>query len=150
MGNNEGQQGGITYVIPCGGAKLDQPAPARDLYTGAMFQHTLTAAQAEATVTGGRILILSAKHGLVTLDTVLAPYDQKMGQPGSVTPVEVAAQALAFGIDWGAEVYAFLPAAYYGVLDEGLKLLDVYVQDVYEATCGIGEQRKVNRIVTTV
>lgn len=132
----------VTMVIPCGGAKLDRPAAARDLYTGQMFRHTLAAAQAEADAIGGRVLILSAEHGLITLDTVIAPYDRKMGQAGSVTPDTIAAQALALGIDWGASVYALLPAAYYRPLDEALR-----AQDVYEATAGIGDQRHVNAIV---
>lgn len=139
--------GQVTCIIPCGAGKLDSPAPARDLYTGQMFRHTLAAAQAEADTIGGRVLILSAKHGLIDLDTVVSPYEQKMGQAGSVTPGTIAAQALALGIDWGAQVYTFLPAAYYEPLDQALKTLDVYAQDVYEATCGIGDQRHVNAVV---
>lgn len=84
---------------------------------------------------------------LVTLDQVLAPYDLRMGQPGSVTAATVADQALALGIDWGSEVYAMLPAAYFACLSEALRALYVYPQDVYEATAGIGEQRRVNRLV---
>lgn len=140
---------GITYVIPCGAHKLDHPAAARDLYTGPMFRHTLTAAQANAEHdTQARILILSAKHGLITLDTVLAPYDLRMDQPGSITAETLAEQALALGIDFGSEVYAFLPAAYLARLDEALRTHDVYVQNVYEVAAGIGYQRGVNKNVT--
>src|SRR5258708_6437878 len=135
--------GQVTCIIPCGATKLDRPAPARDLYTGPMFRHTLAAAQAETDAIGGRVLVLSARHGLIDLDTVLEPYDQKMGQPGSVTPDTIAAQATALGIDWGAEVYTFLPAAYYRPVDEALKTLAVYAQDVYEATARIADQRHV-------
>lgn len=143
--NSSSQYTGTTYVIPCGGAKLDTPAPAAELYTGSMFRHTLTAAQAApADGEQARILILSAKHGLVTLDTVLAPYDQRMDQPGSITAAEIAGQALALGIDWGSEVYALLPSAYYSRLDEALRTLDVWLQPVYEAAPGIGYQRGVN------
>lgn len=147
------QYQGITYVIPCGGAKLDTPAAARDLYTGAMFRHTITAAQTEAARntqqgTPARVLILSALHGLVELDTILAPYDQRMDQPGSIDAATLAAQALTLGIDWGSDVYTLLPGAYYRRLDEALRTLDVYPQDVYEATGGIGDQRGVNRVVT--
>jgi hypothetical protein len=148
-----GRYQGITYVIPCGAAKLDHPAPARDLYTGQMFRHTLAAAEAAATWdrTHGcgeaRILILSALHGLTELHAVKAPYEQKMGQPGSVTPAELTAQALDLGIDWGSDVYALLPAAYYTALDEALRPLCVYVQPVYEAAPGIGYQRNVNACI---
>ena len=47
------------YVIPCGAEKQDKAAPARDLYTGSMFKHTLAAALAQ----GDRVLVMSAKHG---------------------------------------------------------------------------------------
>jgi hypothetical protein len=137
----------ITYVIPCGGQKAPHSAAARDLYTGAMFRHTLAAAEAEASAVGGRVLILSAKYGLVEPATVLSPYDIKMGGPDSISPATLTAQALALGIDFGADVYGLLPRAYYDTLDQALRELDVYLQDVYEATAGIGEQRKVNRTI---
>lgn len=140
--------GKITIIIPCGAAKLDRPAPARDLYTGQMFRHTLHAAQTEADAIGGRVLILSAQHGLIDPDTVIAPYNTRMGQPGSVTPGTIARQAEDdLGIQWGDDVYAFLPAAYYDRLSVALQSIDVYPQDVYEATAGIGEQRHVNAVV---
>ena len=134
------------YVIPCGAAKLSHPAPARELYTGAMFRHTLAAARALAG-TGDAVLILSAEHGLVDPAAVIAPYEQKMGQPGSVTAAELARQAAAARIGSGAEVYALLPAAYFRVLDEALRTLGVYAQDLYEGTGGIGGQRHVNAVV---
>lgn len=137
----------ITYLIPCGGAKLTQPAPARDLYTGQMFRHTITAAQAAIGADDARVLILSAEHGLVDPDQIVAPYDRKMGDPGCVSAETITWQAAALGIDFGDEVYAFLPASYYRVADEGLRELDVFLQDVYEGTAGIGEQRHVNAVV---
>lgn len=141
---------GVTYVIPCGGAKLDRAAPARELYTGSMFRHTLehatrcAALDEQAGLGPARVLILSAKHGLVTLDQELEPYDLRMGQPGSVTAATLAEQALALGIDWGADVYALLPRPYLARLVEALRSLDVYVMDVYEAARGIGEQKRIN------
>lgn len=141
---------GITYVVPCGGAKLDHPAPARDLYTGSMFRHTWdnatrSAAMDEAAQLGpARVLILSAMHGLIDPEKVLQPYDLRMDQPGSVSAQTIAQQAREHGIDWGSEVYALLPRPYLSRLDEALRTLDVHVQDVYEATKGIGEQKRVN------
>lgn len=41
-------------------------------------------------------------------------------------------------------MYALLPRPYLARLDEALRTLDVYVQDVYEATRGIGEQKRVD------
>lgn len=146
---------GITYVIPCGGGKLDHAAPAAELYIGSMFRHALVnverlAAMDEDEGRGpARVLILSALHGLVELGTVLEPYDLRMGAPGSVTVETLAAQALALGIDWGSAVYAFLPRAYLARLDGALRTLDVFVQDVYEACGGNGEQRRVLSIVGT-
>ena len=145
-----GQYPGITYVVPCGAAKLDRPAPARELYTGTMFRHTWANAVrcAELDEAAGlgpaRVLILSAKYGLVDPEQILEPYDLRMGGPGSVSPDLLAGQALALGIDWGSSVYGLLPRAYLARLDAALRTLDVYVQDVYEATQGIGEQRRVN------
>lgn len=147
------QYPGITYVIPCGGAKLDHAAPARDLYVGQMFRHTLgnverlVALDVEEGRGPARVLILSARYGLIEPDQLVEPYDQRMDRAGSVTADVVAAQALALGIDWGSAVYAVLPRPYLARLDAALRTLDVYVQDVYEACTGIGEQRRVNAII---
>lgn len=140
----------ITYVVPCGGAKLDHAAPAHQLYTGSMFRHTFENASrcAELDEAAGlgpaRVLILSALHGLIDPDTVLEPYDMRMGAPGSVSVQTLADQAAALGIDFGAQVYALLPRPYLVRLDAALRTHDVYVQDVYEGCSGIGEQRRVN------
>lgn len=146
--------GGITYVIPCSGQKLDHPAPASRLYVGQMFRHTFERAVDcarldEAAGQGpARVLILSARYGLITPDTVIEPYELKMGAPGSVTPETLAAQAVSLGIDWGCGgVYGLLPRPYLARLDEALRTLDVYIQDVYEACGGIGEQRQVNALI---
>lgn len=148
---------GITYVIPCGGGKLDRAAPARDLYTGSLFRHALVNVERLAAMDvdegrgPARVLILSALHGLVELDTVLEPYDQRMDKPGAIGVEELAAQALAYGIDWRedrpTDVYAFLPRPYLARLDAALRTLDVYVQDVYEAARGNGDQRRTLSIV---
>lgn len=146
---------GITYVIPCGAGKLDHAAPAAELYTGTMFRHTYenVAKMAAGDRAAGhevRILILSALHGLLEVDQVVEPYELKMGAAGSVTAERIREQATALGMGWGdddegpGEVYALLPRPYLRVLDEALRELYVYVQDVYEGCSGIGEQRRVN------
>jgi hypothetical protein len=58
-------------LISCGKRKLDRPAPARDLYTGRLFQLARQFAERHCE----RWYILSAKHGLVSPETVLEPYD---------------------------------------------------------------------------
>ena len=143
----------VTLIIPCGGAKASEPKPARDLYTGSMFRHTLAAVLAvagwcQARGIPSRILILSAKHGLIGLDEVLAPYDLKMGDPGSVAAAALARQARQLGMIPGEPVCAFLPRPYLARLREALRDLGMTVQDKYAGARGIGEQRRVNAAVT--
>ncbi|MCX5066736.1 hypothetical protein OOJ91_12855 [Micromonospora lupini] len=144
---------GITYVVPCGGQKLDRRAPARDLYVGSLFRHTFENAERSARLDTeelgrpARVLILSAMHGLIDPATELDPYDLRIEEPGSVTAATLAGQAAALGIDWGSDVYALLPRPYLARLDEALRTLDVWVQDVYEACGGNGDQRHVNAII---
>jgi hypothetical protein len=142
----------VTVVIPCGDRKAPHPAAARDLYTGSMFRHTLAAAEVEAAWCAangipGRVLILSARHGLLTLEKVIGPYDLRMGQPGTVTPEAVTAQAKALGIRQGCEVFGMLPRRYLAVLGKALRPLRVPVHDVYEGARGIGDQRHINAAV---
>ena len=143
----------VTLIIACSGAKASEPAPARDLYTGAMFRHTLPAALAAAGWCEdhgipARVLILSARHGLIGLDQVTDPYDVKMGDPGSVTPDTLARQARQLGITLGHVVCAFLPRPYLARLGEALRSAGVTLRDMYQGTRGIGEQRHVNAQVT--
>jgi hypothetical protein len=143
----------VTLIIPCSGAKASEPKPARDLYTGPMYRHTLTAALAvegwcQASGIPARILILSALHGLIGLDEVTDPYNLKMGDTGSVTAAALADQARRLGIAPGEEVRAFLPRPYLARLDAALRDLGVTARDMYKGARGIGEQRHVNAEVT--
>ncbi len=83
-------------IIGCGARKLDRPAPARSMYVGPYFRACL--ATAEAITDPGRAFILSARYGLLGLDDPIEPYDLTMGQPGSVSVGELAAQATERGI----------------------------------------------------
>jgi hypothetical protein len=87
-------------------------------------------------------LILLAEHGLVDPDQILSPYDRKMGDPACATAETITWQAAALGIDFGDEACASLAASYYSFADEGLRELDVFLQDVYEGTAGIGERSR--------
>lgn len=58
-------------LLGCSARKLGHPAPVRALYQGDLFRKGL--AWAEATC--DRVMVLSALHGLVALDQVVAPYD---------------------------------------------------------------------------
>ncbi|MEU0237638.1 DUF6884 domain-containing protein [Nocardiopsis sp. NPDC006198] len=98
-------------IIPCSADKAARPAPAAELYTGSY--HRLARAAAETlTATGGRILILSGLHGLLTPDRVIAPYDHRMGQPGSVTPSQLRSQAGELGVADADEVVVLAGRAY--------------------------------------
>lgn len=58
-------------LVACSASKLDRAAPARDLYTSALFRKAL----AYAEIAAERVWILSALHGAVELDRVIEPYD---------------------------------------------------------------------------
>lgn len=142
-------------VIPCAAEKLDQAAPAVEIYSSANFRHILGAAAAHALDTERalgtpvKVLILSAKHGLIELGEVIAPYDTKMGDAASVSTETIADQILALGV---TTIEAMLPAAYRNALQtasssindaEGDELPWITLLDVYEAAPGIGYQRGV-------
>ncbi len=82
-------------VVACGGAKLDRPAPAGQMYTGSYHRACRRAADA----IGGRLAILSARYGLLGPDDVIEPYDLRMGQPGAVTVATLRVQARRLGLD---------------------------------------------------
>lgn len=58
-------------LVACGKGKLDRPAPARDLYNGALFRKA--SAYCEDAYDGW--FILSAKHELIDPETIVEPYD---------------------------------------------------------------------------
>lgn len=62
-------------LVGCAAAKLQRPAPARELYTSQLFRKAAAWCEAHT----DQWYVLSAKHGLVHPDTVLAPYDVKLG-----------------------------------------------------------------------
>jgi cytoplasmic iron level regulating protein YaaA (DUF328/UPF0246 family) len=130
-------------IIPCGGAKLETPAPARDLYTGSMFRDTLTTAR--AMTTENNIYILSALHGLIALDQIVEPYDLKMGQRGSVQTTTLETQLASilprtesFVID------ALLPKAYNEALENACPH---WIENHFTGTKGIGYQKQVLKTI---
>ena len=82
------QESANPRASPCGSRKLDRPAPAGEMYVGSYDRACARAAAAR----GGRVLIISAKHGLLDPATVIEPYDLRMGQPGSVTASSCASR----------------------------------------------------------
>lgn len=62
------------YLVSCVSQKKLHPAPARDLYVSNWFQK----AHGYVAKSGSPWFILSAQHGLVSPDEVLAPYDKTL------------------------------------------------------------------------
>jgi hypothetical protein len=63
-------------LVGCGKSKQAHAAPARDLYTGALFRKSLAYAEARCSV----VYVLSAKHGLLALDQVVEPYEFSLAE----------------------------------------------------------------------
>ncbi len=61
-------------LVGCVKSKLTQSAPARELYTSALF----AGRRAYVEATCDQWFILSAKHGLVEPGEILAPYDETL------------------------------------------------------------------------
>ncbi|QKW06968.1 hypothetical protein HUT18_11730 [Streptomyces sp. NA04227] len=100
------------YVIACSVKKLDHTAPARELYTGSYFRACWGAAASLAEQHDALVLVLSARHGLVTLDTELEPYDTHIGDRDAVSDLLLQAQARKLGVDRAREVTILAGAAY--------------------------------------
>lgn len=96
-------------VVACGAAKLNRAAPAAELYTGSYFRAALAAARAMA---GPRVLILSARHGLLDPSTVLDPYEQRIDQPGAISAAELRHQAAALDVRGARVVHVLAGRAY--------------------------------------
>jgi hypothetical protein len=64
------------YLVSCVAKKRDHSAPAQDLYTSEWFRR----ARAYVERTGSRWFILSAQHGLVNPDQVIAPYNRTLNK----------------------------------------------------------------------
>lgn len=66
-------------LLGCVKTKRTSPAPAKDLYSSALWQKRRTYAEAS----GQPWRILSAEHGLIHPDTVIEPYDRHLGSQTS-------------------------------------------------------------------
>jgi hypothetical protein len=66
------------YLVSCVSEKRNAPAEARDLYLSALF----TKARAYVEQSGDPWFILSAEHGLVSPQDVVAPYDKTLNKMG--------------------------------------------------------------------
>ena len=93
-------------IIGCGKTKRPHPAPALDLYVGSYYRKVLT--YARTLTPDHRIVVLSGKYGLVRHDKILAPYDQRMGQPGAIRPDQDKTQAHLLGLTRELDVVALV------------------------------------------
>lgn len=100
-------------VVPCGRAKLDHAAPAGRLYVGGLHRLARQAAETIAAGIGGRVVILSALHGLVDLAQELEPYDVTIGDADAIEPARLAAQLAELA---PSRVVALTPNAYTAAL----------------------------------
>ncbi|MCZ1012058.1 YaaA family protein [Streptomyces lydicus] len=86
--------------------------PAGERYTGSY--HSALRRAADALTHGGRagrVLILSSLYGFLELHDLIAPYDMRMGDEGSVSGDQIRRQAADLGI-LGADVTVLGPRAY--------------------------------------
>lgn len=127
-------------VIACGADKLDRPAPACELYTSPHFRHALRAAQAYAGRTESDVRILSVKHGLLELHTIVTPYDVRFGQPGHIHTSQLSNQLTTLSAQ---TVTTLLPRSYLTALTEAARVLQdagahLAVIDLFAQARGIG------------
>jgi len=128
-------------VIACTQQKLPHRAPAVELYTSPNFRLMLRAARKLADDQAGRVVILSALHGIVELEQELDPYDLSMRQAGAISPAIVAEQLRRIDPDG---ITGLLPSKYAACLDKAAELagLPEPVELLADAL-GIGYQRGV-------
>jgi hypothetical protein len=103
-------------IVGCGAAKRDHAAFAAELYTGPYFRSCLAYARTQAPE--DRIRILSAKHCLVRLDTVLEPYNLRLGRGDTSLFLAVRYQARHEGLLDARRVLVVAGSAYVRVCAE--------------------------------
>lgn len=102
-------------VVGCGARKAAHATTAGTLYVGSYHRAAQRAALALAP--RDRVLILSARHGLLGLDDPVEAYELRLGQPGAVQAADIRAQAADRGIT-GRPIVALCGAAYAALLRE--------------------------------
>lgn len=149
----------VVGIIPCSAAKHQQTAQAEFLYESQNFKAQLECAKSNC----DEVLILSAKHGLLSLDEWVEPYDVKMGTCSSeeITWQEVAHQVRDRFMVWNEETYswempegidfdAWLPKKYHYKLQQAFYIgnLDFHPFNALEDSQGIGEQKAMVKMMT--
>jgi hypothetical protein len=94
-------------LLACSATKLSVPAPAYQIYQGAIFRKGLDWAQRE----GLWVMILSAKYGLINWDYPVSPYDQLMdGNYRGPWPKDAAGNDLSGYYLGGARYFKHAPS----------------------------------------
>lgn len=75
-------------LVSCVKSKLLEPSPARDLYTSTLFRGLRRYAEQHA----DRWYILSAEHGLLDPEKVVAPYERTLNNMGKADRLKWAAR----------------------------------------------------------
>lgn len=130
-------------VIPCGRAKLPHAAEAGSLYTGSAHRMARQAADALAARTGARVMILSARHGLLDLADVVAPYDETLTKRRALDgPAPVARKVARQLAELAAPVVVSLaPNLYTDALDHACYVTGAQLVAPLAGSRGIGDQR---------
>lgn len=123
-------------VVPCGSAKEPAAAPAGRLYRGTYHRLGLRAANA---LTGPEsVRILSARHWLLPLHTVIEPYNLRLGQPGAITAGQLREQAADQGLLDRRDVVLFGGRDYVDLARQ----VWPHALTPLTGTAGIGEQQQ--------
>lgn len=102
-------------ILSCTKSKLDKPSQAQDLYSASpMFKKTLEYGKS---LKPDKMYILSAKHFLVPLNKVLAPYDKTLKEmpkdEKNAWGEKVISQMKASGINIEKDKFIFLTGSEY-------------------------------------
>ncbi|MER5608236.1 DUF6884 domain-containing protein [Micromonospora tulbaghiae] len=130
-------------IVGCGGKKAGHNTDAHSMYAGSYFTAARRAADKLVGASTGQ-LILSARYGLLALHDVIAPYDLRMGEPGSVTVEQVRYQAEQLGLADTEEVIVLAGRAYADVVSA----VWPHARRPFDGTAGIGEQRQILAAIT--
>ncbi|MGW1002220.1 DUF6884 domain-containing protein [Streptomyces sp. NPDC001118] len=99
------------YVVPCSSAKSSAPiAPAGEMYVGSYHRAARRAALSQLGP-GDRLVILSAKFGILRLEDHILRYDLRAGQRGTVSGSVMERQAHHLALR-AAEVTVFAGKTY--------------------------------------
>lgn len=98
-------------LVSCGKLKLATPAPAKELYRSTLFKKAR--AFAEAHYDGW--FILSARHGALRPDTLVAPYEEKLSPGRAEDWATQVVEALGRQLPPGSRIDFFGGGAYDGV-----------------------------------